>query len=92
VDEGAPTVAASVPLHPAGREALPLRLRERDVGAPDEPREPVQRWLDASCAGYLGHLFQKRALTMAQSFFFFTVYVSVGDVKVSCRICLFPDF
>ena len=45
-----------------------------------------------ACAGYLGHLFQKRALTMAQPFFFFTMYASVGDVKVSCSMCLLPDF
>jgi putative transposase len=25
-------------------------------------------------------------------FFFFTMYASVGDVKVSCRMCLLPDF
>jgi hypothetical protein len=43
-------------------------------------------------AGYLGYLFQKRALTMAQPFFFFTLYASVGDVKVSCVTCILPDF
>jgi hypothetical protein len=44
------------------------------------------------CAGYLVHLFQKRALMMAEPFFFFTMYASVGDVKVSCRMCFLPDF
>jgi hypothetical protein len=48
--------------------------------------------LSTPCAGYLVHLFQKRALTMAQPFFFLTLYASVGDLKVSCRMCLLPDF
>src|SRR6266567_2013825 len=44
------------------------------------------------CAGYLGYLFQKSALTMARPFFFSTLYASVGDGKVSCVTCILPDF
>jgi len=46
------------------------------------------RWL----CWLLGASVQKKALTMAQPFFFLTMYASVGDVKVSCSMCLLPDF